>query len=158
MQTQPQPHEERRWSIDEKLTRAIAAAAAWQRGGGRGGVCIRDSEQGRCLFETRVWTVSPCAHIPERTGPASLALPHTALQTHAYSLQHTVNKHTGTHIHETEKHTWRHTGHGRDTGRHGESSVQSGFGRDLQMTRTRELRCIHEASNYFKERSLSFNT
>lgn len=52
-----------------------------------------------CLSGTRAWPGSPCAHSPGHTGPASPPLPHTALQTHAYSLQHNTHGKTGTNTH-----------------------------------------------------------
>lgn len=65
--------------------------------GGWGGV----GGERRCLSETRAWPGSPCAHIPEHTGPVSPPQPHTALQTHAYSLKQTL-AHTG--HRQTRKH------------------------------------------------------
>ena len=58
-----------------------------------------------CLSGIRAWPGSPCAHSPGHTGPASPPLPHTALQTHAYSLQH--NTHTHTHIYGQTHHKHR---------------------------------------------------
>lgn len=54
-----------------------------------------------CLFGTRAWPGSPCAHSPGHTGPASPPLPHTSLQTHAYSLQHNIYTHIRTDKHHT---------------------------------------------------------
>lgn len=69
-------------------------------GGGGRELC---SGEVLCLSGTRAWPGSPCAHSPGHTGPACPPLPHTALQTHAYSLQHNTNTHTHINIH-TDKH------------------------------------------------------
>lgn len=75
-------------------------------GGGGGGGCVLGY---LCLSGTRAWPGSPCAHSPGHTGPASPPLPHTALQTHAYSLQHNTNTHTHTYAYMwTEKNTHTH--------------------------------------------------
>lgn len=60
-----------------------------------------------CLFGTRAWPGSPCAHSPGHTGPASPPLPHTALQTHVYSLQHNTQTDRHQHTQCLKRQTYR---------------------------------------------------